>query len=90
MPNHIHGIIKINTHLVGEDNILPYKHRWLSTIIKWFKQTTSKKLHKIWLDWFQRQRSFHDHIIINDGEFEKIVEYIKLNPYKWGNDEYHC
>ena len=90
MPNHIHGIIKINTHIVGEDIILPYKQQWLSNIIKWFKQTTTKQLRKIWLEWFQRQRSFHDHIIKNEEEFEKIVEYIKLNPYKRENDEYYC
>lgn len=90
MPNHIHGIIKINKYIVGEDNILPHKYPWLSTIIKWFKQVTTKQLRKIWLEWFQRQRSFHDRIVRDKDEYEKIVKYIKLNPYKRKDDEYYC
>ena len=35
---------------------------------------------KIW------QRSFHDHIIRTQKDYEKIAKYIYENPIKWKND----
>ena len=35
---------------------------------------------KIW------QSSFHDHIIRNDMDYQKIWEYISGNPSKWLDD----
>jgi REP element-mobilizing transposase RayT len=92
MPNHIHIIImispKTDINNVGDDL---KSSQWLSNIIRSFKWFVSREINKKQNEFiFQRQRSFHDHIIRNEEEFEKIVEYIKLNPYKWGNDEYHC
>lgn len=56
-----------------------------------FKSITTKlsnkndniKGRKIW------HRSFHDHIIRNEGEYQKIWEYIDTNPLKWQLDCYH-
>ena len=36
---------------------------------------------KIW------QRNYHEHIIRNDNELEKIREFIVNNPYKWDEDK---
>ncbi|HRX63913.1 MAG TPA: hypothetical protein P5060_02305 [Candidatus Absconditabacterales bacterium] len=38
---------------------------------------------------FQRQKSFYDHIIRNEEDMNRIIEYIQLNPYKRENDEYY-
>ena len=38
---------------------------------------------KIW------QRSYHDQIIRNEQEHQKICEYIETNPLKWLNDCYY-
>ncbi|MFI3325044.1 MAG: transposase [Clostridia bacterium] len=35
------------------------------------------------------QKSFHDHIIRNEQEYQKIWEYIDTNPLKWELDCYH-
>jgi len=32
------------------------------------------------------QRSFHDHVIRNDDEYNRITEYIKNNPALWLED----
>ncbi len=85
IPNHIHWIISIDAN--EAINNRPYGE--LSTIIKWFKRITSKRLHKMWLTDFKRQKSFYDHVIRNEQDFQRIQEYIELNPYKWKNDEYY-
>lgn len=85
MPNHIHGIIMIDD--VQAINNRPYGT--LSQIIKWFKQISSKQLHQSWLKEFQRQKSFHDHIIRNEEELNRIREYIKNNSENRRNDEHY-
>ncbi|MEG1044743.1 MAG: transposase, partial [Oscillospiraceae bacterium] len=60
----------------------------ISDIICTFKSLTTKLSNandnitgrKIW------QRSFHDHIIRNENEYQKIWEYINANPLKWEDD----
>ncbi|HOG15447.1 MAG TPA: hypothetical protein PK674_02565 [Candidatus Absconditabacterales bacterium] len=61
----------------------------LSNIIKGFKQTTNKEIKKLGLKSFKRQKSFYDHIIRNENDMNRIIEYIELNPYAWENDEYY-
>jgi putative transposase len=34
------------------------------------------------------QSRFHDHIIRDSGEYQKILDYIHNNPTKWENDEF--
>ena len=75
MPNHIHMIIHLEN---SEMN--------LSAVIGQFKSYVTKKIHescpniKIW------QTSFHDHIIRNKQQYEKIWIYIENNPQKWELD----
>lgn len=35
------------------------------------------------------QRSFHDHVITKDKEYDKIWDYIDGNPYQWIYDRYY-
>jgi REP element-mobilizing transposase RayT len=91
MPNHIHGIIEIRRDSVGtgRDLSLP-KIKSLSEIIGAYKTTVSKQIHQAGLKTFQWQRSFHDHIIRDDGSFLRIFDYINDNPAKWEEDQlYH-
>jgi REP element-mobilizing transposase RayT len=32
------------------------------------------------------QKSFHDHIIRNETDYDRIAEYIENNPATWRND----
>jgi len=36
--------------------------------------------HPVW------QKLFHDHIIRNEKDYQKIWEYIDTNPFKWEED----
>lgn len=76
MPNHIHGIILLGDWWVS-----------LSTIIKWYKQVCSKKIRNICPE-FTWQKSFHDHIIRNSIEYERIKYYIQTNPKNWYKDKF--
>ena len=78
MPNHIHMIL-----------FIPYdRGRIISsptsilTIVGQMKRYVSKKVGtSIW------QRSFHDHIIRDRDDYEKISRYIYENPITW---QYDC
>ena len=81
MPNHIHILLQINRKFEERaiDN-RPYNTD-VSTIIKEFKSAVTKKAgQSIW------QKSFHDHIIRNENDYEMIWEYIETNPEKWTDD----
>jgi REP element-mobilizing transposase RayT len=92
MPNHVHGIIIIgDSNPVGAENFPPLRlddglPRPLGNIIRGFKIGVTKWARKnttintVW------QRSFHDHIVRNDLELERIRTYIRNNPLKWHLD----
>ena len=76
MPNHLHGIIEIQ----GGQSRPP-----LQKIIQGFKSVTTRNCfsfgyQKIW------QRNYYEHIIRNEKELYKIIEYIKYNPLNWKTD----
>lgn len=35
------------------------------------------------------QRGYHEHIIRNDDDLDRIHDYIALNPARWADDRYH-
>ena len=91
MPNHIHGIIEINRSRIKSS--IPVKIKSLSELIGVYKTTVSKQIHLLEcrdrsrpVPTFAWQRSFHEHIIRNEKEFERISEYISTNPLKWTQD----
>lgn len=102
MPNHVHGIVEIcNESNARRDEALPRlytgkypqmseispKPKSLSVIIGSFKSIVSKIANKkntnIYFHW---QSRFYDHIIRNDESFNKIREYIAINPKMWERD----
>ncbi|MBO7598847.1 MAG: transposase [Bacteroidales bacterium] len=58
---------------------------WLSVCIGGIKSSVTKYANeqKIYFGW---QTRFHDHIVRNQDEMNKIAEYIVNNPLKWEND----
>jgi REP element-mobilizing transposase RayT len=85
MPNHIHGIIEINrSRIISSD---PIKIKPLSELIGAYKTTVSKQIHLTGFTEFQWQRSFYEHIIRDEKSFEKISDYIIINPVNWDQDK---
>ena len=78
MPNHIHMILYVsydNGRIISSPTSI-------LTAVGQMKRYISKKLgEKVW------QRSFHDHIIRDKRDYEKISKYMYENPMKW---QYDC
>ena len=83
MPNHIHAIIEIQSVAKEE------KRKSLDTVIGLYKSGVSKKIHFIYPDLKIWQRSFHDHVIRNQQQYEKIWNYVAYNHQKWEEDCFH-
>jgi REP element-mobilizing transposase RayT len=61
----------------------------LSTIIRSYKSAVSKSAH-ILNDQFGWQPRFHDHIIRNKTDYNRIKNYIINNPKKWNEDRFRA
>ena len=74
MPDHIHFIISINTDENGRTQLVPT----ISRVMKQFKGSITKQVGRpIW------QKSFYDHGIRNQQDYDEIWEYIENNPLKY-------
>ena len=87
MPNHIHLIIEIydNQKRAIRESPLQYHRSVIDKMIGFLKMNISKKIHntdteKIW------QRSYHDHIIRGEKDYQKIWNYIDTNVVRWKKD----
>ena len=82
MPNHIHMLIQIKSDSVSGSSRTPTPTNMkIPHFISTFKRLCNKEYGKnIW------QRSFHDHIIRNQKDYDRIWTYIEINPYKWEQD----
>ena len=84
MPNHVHLLISIQWD-GGAPRSSPPTNA-LSVFMTAFKKFSEKACErKIW------QRGFYDHIIRNEDDYRKHVQYIDENPKKWamGKDAYY-
>ena len=81
MLNHVHLIIRIDNNDI---NGRPMTAPTLSQIVNQFKGYCSKQIgHPVW------QKSFHDHIIRNQADYNRIWEYVDTNAIKWESDCYY-
>ena len=75
MPNHIHMILVVEPG--GADT---------SVVVGSFKSYVARIVHgsdpqlKVW------QTSYHDHVIRNQLQYERIWIYIESNPMRWEKD----
>ena len=75
MPNHVHMIISLH----NSDISIPY-------LMALFKTGVTKQIRKAYPDKKIWQRSFHDHIIRNEADYQRIWSYIDTNPIRWEMD----
>jgi REP element-mobilizing transposase RayT len=59
----------------------------LASIVRGYKIGVTKQSKIICPD-FKWQTRFHDHIIRNDAEYQRINDYIETNPVNWENDKF--
>ena len=92
MPNHIHIIL-----VVYSGDIMPMEggasrtspptrqHEVVSQFVSTIKRFCNKEYgENIW------QRSFHDHIIRDRRDYEKISQYMQDNPRLWREDCFYA
>lgn len=81
MPDHLHLIVNIHQQCVGCT---------LPDVVRYFKTMTTNEYiqgvkagilspfdKKIW------QKSYYDHVVRNQQDYNEIWEYIHNNPTKW-------
>jgi len=75
MPNHLHIIIVLCAE-TGDRGRAP-----LQVVVRNIKSFPTKQIgYSPW------QKSFHDHIIRNEKEYQKIWQYIDTNQQNWEKD----
>ncbi|MBQ6999446.1 MAG: transposase [Oscillospiraceae bacterium] len=80
MPNHVHMILVIGCENRNE------KNPSLEQIIGAYKSGVSRMIYKTGEKFPVWQRSFHDHVIRNQKDYERIWAYIDTNPMRWETD----
>lgn len=89
MPNHIHGIIALETDGRGGSRTAPTaKPKPLGRLIGAFKTISTKGINALrrmpglpfW------QRGYYEHVIRDDASLNRIREYIANNPVRWELD----
>ena len=74
MPDHIHMIIKIENGTMWASS--PTNR--VTTIVRSLKTLTTKEIGKPIF-----QRSYYDHVIRNQNDYNDVWEYIENNPKKY-------
>ena len=100
MPNHWHAIVLIDgdvetLHVTSlpknptpqSIDITKYQSL-LCVTIRGIKASVTKYAHENNLD-FAWQTRFHDHIIRDQNEMNRIADYIQNNPAMWADDCYY-
>lgn len=91
MPNHIHMIVIICTDDRGTSGTpsltngsKSHANAKIPMLVSTLKRFTNKKCGiSLW------HRSFHDHIIRDESDYQRIWQYIDTNPEKWECDCYY-
>lgn len=100
MPNHVHGILILSAQSAATDvqlNVRPAsggffsaispKKDSLSVAIRTYKATVTARARESGFVDFGWHGRFHDHIIRNEQDHRRIVDYIRSNPRQWKSDE---
>ena len=84
MPNHVHLLIVLQTERSGTLRTASPTKALIPRIVHGMKSVTSRQSgFSIW------QRSYHDRIIRNEVEYQKIWQYIEENPARWTEDSFY-
>lgn len=78
MPDHIHMLLQIDK---GTGDPSPT----LGNIVGWYKYQVTKRVNKGSETPGERifQRSYYDHVIRNQQDYDEIWQYIENNPKRW-------
>ena len=99
MPNHLHAILCIGASSEVTDIKTPIENhgvayrspKSISSFVGGFKSAATTRINElrktpyapVW------QTRFHDHIIRDETEYQRIYWYIRNNPKNWKEDKFH-
>ena len=99
MPNHIHVLLWLRYVAETVEQTTPEKERRfsdaiagsVSTLVGAYKSSVTHKAKRAELipDGSLWQRSFHDHVVRNKSDLDRIRSYIHNNPARWLEDQLH-
>ncbi len=79
MPNHVHILIFIHPHASHTASVP--SNQSIPRFVSGFKRLCNQSVgHPIF------QRSYHDHVIRNERDYQRIWQYIDNNPALWEKD----
>ena len=81
MPNHIHMLLSIRNEAGGAS-----PSPTLMDVVRVFKSQTTRQCgcgEKLF------QRSFYDHVVRNEDDYQGIWNYIDGNPFRWREDRFY-
>ncbi len=89
MPDHVHGVLGIvgNNNYCSLPDEISWQTKWgrsLSSVIRGFKIGVTKYFWANNIQSFQWQKSYHERIIRNESELNRIRQYITNNPIMYG------
>ncbi len=79
MPNHIHLLLRVER--CGTTRTPSPTNAVVLHVVSTFKRFCSKEYG---INYFQR--SYHDHVVRSENDYQKIWKYIDSNPLKWKED----
>jgi putative transposase len=73
---------------IGQQRFQNIGKNSVSSIMGSYKSAVSKHAHRLGFE-FHWQSRFHDHIIRDEGEYQRIANYINMNPQNWRQDKFY-
>jgi putative transposase len=88
MPNHLHGIMILDSSILHESGYAEEDSKSISEIIGSFKTFSAREINKVrnrkgvpvW------QRNYYERIIRSEAELDYVRQYIINNPINWQTD----
>lgn len=84
MPNHVHLVVSVRNARGKDGGQSP-----ISQTVGFVKSHVTKGIKeaiyctRVW------QRGYYDHIIRNEADYLRILEYVQTNPQKWAEDRFN-
>jgi putative transposase len=84
---HALSLLRDNAKTIGQQRFQNIGKNTVSSIVGSYKSAVTKHANRLGLGngW---QPRFHDHIIRDDGEYQRISDYIVANPENWDRDKF--
>ena len=84
MPNHIHILLFVKEEGPSRTPVPTLQNSVVSRFVSTFKRFCNKEYGKnIW------QSRSYDHVIRDQADFDKHLQYIYENPFGWQKDEFY-